>query len=300
MIMVDTATSTEARQRRMELRRQSTLKSVQNRNRESEDDDMSCISSVSQTNSTSSTMSVTEASSTKKRKAMEVSSNAEVDLSVFRGIKKQARYEPTVPISSKAELAAWRKEARRIRNRESAAASRNKTRQRIEELEEQLQKMQDHYNTAVQRIGQLESLLIQTSKSESHVAVPTQDPLTTEPLRTQVAPMISPSPPIMSPTELDITALDENDQELLIWSPEHQDAAKALANSLLYMTPSEEREATTNIVVPEPYPDNQATSHEETIQLSPIVLTPMTIVCAPTNHQNLKISRPTAVCVVPI
>lgn len=73
----------------------------------------------------------------------------------IRGIKKQARYEPGVPMT-KEELTAWRKEARRVRNRESAAASRQRTRSRIAELEAQLEEMKAKYSAAVKRISELE------------------------------------------------------------------------------------------------------------------------------------------------
>lgn len=72
-----------------------------------------------------------------------------------RGFKKHARYVPEVPMT-KAELSAWRKEARRVRNRESAAASRLKTRSRIEELESEVDNLQDKYRQALQRIADLE------------------------------------------------------------------------------------------------------------------------------------------------
>jgi len=48
------------------------------------------------------------------------------------------RYDPEVPMT-KEEAAAWRREARRVRNRQSAAASRQKTRDRIDELEAEVQ-----------------------------------------------------------------------------------------------------------------------------------------------------------------
>lgn len=51
--------------------------------------------------------------------------------------RTQARYDPDVPMT-KEETARWRREARRVRNRESAAASRAKTRDRIAELEEEV------------------------------------------------------------------------------------------------------------------------------------------------------------------
>lgn len=52
------------------------------------------------------------------------------------------RYDPEVPMT-KEEAAAWRREARRVRNRQSAAASRQKTRDRIEELEAEVQGWQN-------------------------------------------------------------------------------------------------------------------------------------------------------------
>jgi hypothetical protein len=74
----------------------------------------------------------------------------------IRGIKKQARYEPGVPMT-KDQLAAWRKEARRVRNRESAAASRRKTRDRINELEALVSNLQSKYVAALHRIIELET-----------------------------------------------------------------------------------------------------------------------------------------------
>jgi hypothetical protein len=74
------------------------------------------------------------------------------------GIKKKCRYEPVqVAPMSKAQLSAWRKEARRVRNRESAAMSRQKTKERIDELEVQVQELQSKYESALQHIAQLES-----------------------------------------------------------------------------------------------------------------------------------------------
>jgi hypothetical protein len=74
----------------------------------------------------------------------------------IRGIKKQARYDPGVAMT-KEELVAWRKEARRVRNRESAAASRSRTRERIDELEGEMAVLQSKYSTALQRIVELEA-----------------------------------------------------------------------------------------------------------------------------------------------
>lgn len=77
-------------------------------------------------------------------------------INYLRGYKKHARYVPEVPMT-KAELSAWRKEARRVRNRESAAASRQKTRSRIEELEGEVETLQEKYIQALQRIADLEN-----------------------------------------------------------------------------------------------------------------------------------------------
>lgn len=77
-------------------------------------------------------------------------------LEAIPGFKHGSRYEPGVPMS-KAELAQWRKLARRVRNRESAAASREKTRLRIEELESALNETRLKYEAALKRIGELES-----------------------------------------------------------------------------------------------------------------------------------------------
>ena len=46
---------------------------------------------------------------------------------------------------TKEEAAAWRREARRVRNRQSAAASRQKTRDRIEELEAEVESWQKKF-----------------------------------------------------------------------------------------------------------------------------------------------------------
>lgn len=73
-----------------------------------------------------------------------------------RGIKKQARYEPGVPMS-KEELVKWRKEARRVRNRESAAASRQRTRERINELEAIVEDLESKYSAALDLIKKLQA-----------------------------------------------------------------------------------------------------------------------------------------------
>jgi hypothetical protein len=67
------------------------------------------------------------------------------------GIKRLSRYDPGVPMT-RDELKAWRKEARRVRNRESAAASRQKNRERITELELEVGHLKSKYAAALQLI----------------------------------------------------------------------------------------------------------------------------------------------------
>jgi len=69
--------------------------------------------------------------------------------------KTQIQYDPGVPMS-KEQLASWRREARRVRNRESAAASRQKIRDRIKELEGEVNEWKSKFNEAMKRIDRLE------------------------------------------------------------------------------------------------------------------------------------------------
>jgi len=63
--------------------------------------------------------------------------------------------DPEVPMS-KEQLAAWRREARRVRNRESAAASRQRIRDRITELEDEVGDWKTKYLQAMQRLDKLQ------------------------------------------------------------------------------------------------------------------------------------------------
>ena len=71
--------------------------------------------------------------------------------------KMQIRYDPEVPMN-KEQLAAWRREARRVRNRESAAASRQRIRDRITELEIERDEWKMRFAQATDRLAQLERL----------------------------------------------------------------------------------------------------------------------------------------------
>ena len=76
--------------------------------------------------------------------------------------KYQNRYEPEVPMTKEQE-AEWRKEARRQRNRESAAASRSKVRNRIQELENEVEDWKVKVGTLMKRIDLLEGVLASTT-----------------------------------------------------------------------------------------------------------------------------------------
>jgi hypothetical protein len=78
--------------------------------------------------------------------------------------KYQNRYEPEVPMT-KEELAEWRREARKKRNRESAAASRNKVRNRITELEDEVKDWESKYRGLMTRIQRLEENLQEATPS---------------------------------------------------------------------------------------------------------------------------------------
>jgi len=85
--------------------------------------------------------------------------------------KTQIRYDPDVPMS-KDQLAAWRREARRVRNRESAAASRQRIRNRICELEDEVGEWKSKYSQALLRLEALE----RASTAKNAVANQEQDP----------------------------------------------------------------------------------------------------------------------------
>jgi len=70
--------------------------------------------------------------------------------------KTMNTYEPDVDMT-KEQLTAWRREARRVRNRESAAASRMKTKNRISELEDEVNAYKSKYKAAMQKLAEYEA-----------------------------------------------------------------------------------------------------------------------------------------------
>lgn len=77
--------------------------------------------------------------------------------------KSQITYNPDIPMT-KEQLTSWRREMRRVRNRESAAASRRKVRDRIEELEDEVDVWKKRYHEVMMRLGQAEGGKKQKSK----------------------------------------------------------------------------------------------------------------------------------------
>lgn len=139
------------------------------------------------------------------------------------GIKKHSRYDPGVEMT-KEELKAWRKEARRVRNRESAAASRKKNREAIDILEAEVNAIQSKYDAALKYILSLEDQL-RRSGSPSTSFIPSNvlredlkvihDTSSEDlPSRQTVSP--SQSPVLIDPIPLGVTP-DNVSQERLQW-----------------------------------------------------------------------------------
>ena len=74
------------------------------------------------------------------------------------------KYDPDVPMS-KEEAAAWRREQRRKRNRESAALSRQRQRDRIGDLEVEVEEWKTKAENILKRIKCLEDATGVDSKS---------------------------------------------------------------------------------------------------------------------------------------
>ena len=93
-----------------------------------------------------------------KKEQSEMMNNGAIRTTVVSDEKKktQIRYDPETPMD-KDQLAAWRREARRVRNRESAAASRQRIRDRINELETEVDDWKTRYLEAAARLEQMES-----------------------------------------------------------------------------------------------------------------------------------------------
>lgn len=137
----------EARKRRKEI--------IQSQRGETE------VSATTKSEEPKDTASKPEKKPPKKRKFDEAKSKAAAAAAAAAAAeaeekkKTQIRYDPEVPMD-KEQLAAWRREARRVRNRESAAASRQRIRNRINELEDEVGQWKSKYTQAMERLSSLQ------------------------------------------------------------------------------------------------------------------------------------------------
>lgn len=121
--------------------------------------------------------------------------------------KPQMKYEPDVPMT-KEEAAIWRREQRRKRNRESAAASRQRQRDRITELEGEVDEWKVKYDDTMDKIRELEKELGLPSTSEfipvvpacSNTSTPSR-PTTPEPKAITITPRASPTSEVSTDDE---------------------------------------------------------------------------------------------------
>lgn len=158
--------STKARKRRIEIR--ATQRSSQDKPDQSEDckrsledeEGISCKRprTCSEERTASCHDDVTTMSNDGSSIFLHSRDDATHSKAIIRKVNKYNRYEPGVPMA-KEELKKWKKEARRVRNRESAAASRRKVNGRVAELESQVGDLRAKYEEALRRISELEALV---------------------------------------------------------------------------------------------------------------------------------------------
>jgi len=118
--------------------------------------------------------------------------------------KYQNHYAPVIPLTPEEE-AEWRRECRRKRNRDSAAASRQKVRTKIQDLEQEVQEWKSKYDALFQKMTAMEQMFKSTMSSvtpdnhkRARVAQHSSIPLDTLSSQQQEeAPVVSPS---QSPT----------------------------------------------------------------------------------------------------
>jgi hypothetical protein len=103
--------------------------------------------------------------------------------------KPPMKYDPDEPMS-KEEAASWRREQRRKRNRESAAASRQRQRDRIVELEVEVDEWKANYDEIMAKIKELEAIVAKKQNQETPQA--SQSIVTDESMSKFVSPPSSP------------------------------------------------------------------------------------------------------------
>jgi hypothetical protein len=134
-----------------------------------------------------------------KRRKLSIDDESSTAKACKHAKKPQMKYDPAVPMT-KEEAAAWRREQRRKRNRESAAASRQRQRDRINELESELEDWKDKYEDVMAKVRQLEEITGSTptpatNEIDEHVCAITR-PETPPPVQTvtqTVTPRASPT-----------------------------------------------------------------------------------------------------------
>mmetsp|Transcript_1374 Transcript_1374/g.3023 ORF Transcript_1374/g.3023 Transcript_1374/m.3023 type:complete len:358 (-) Transcript_1374:184-1257(-) len=110
---------------------------------------------------------------------------------------------PTISSMSREELSEWRKEQRRKRNRESAAASRNKTRAKIEELEGEVNQWKDKYREMENKMRCMERHIEFLTKggAMSHQMISPQPPMVVSRFDSPpISPPMSPPPSLSQPS----------------------------------------------------------------------------------------------------
>lgn len=158
--------------------------------------------------------------------------------------KPQMKYDPDVPMS-KEEAAAWRREQRRKRNRESAALSRQRQRDRIGDLEVEVDQWKSKVESIMERIKSLEeasgidssTLVPETSPQETMVdqsVIQTVDSNQS----TFVSPPPSPHPPLH----------DEEFQASPITSSSAKTVVDAVVDQVLMGIESYEQEFSDNMI----------------------------------------------------
>jgi len=116
--------------------------------------------------------------------------------------KYQNHYAPVIPLTPEEE-AEWRREARRKRNRDSAAASRQKVRSKIQCLEQEVQEWKSKYDALFQKMTAMEHMFQSTmssfadpNKKRARITHPSQVLDTPRQQQQEVveeAPVVSPS-----------------------------------------------------------------------------------------------------------
>lgn len=98
----------------------------------------------------------------KKKSTFTIAKAETVDESIKNSTPKKAQvtYNPKISMTNE-QLTVWRREQRRVRNRESAAASRRKVRDRIGELEDEVDIWKRRYQEVMARLGQSDEERVQ-------------------------------------------------------------------------------------------------------------------------------------------